>query len=322
MTTRRRLLRIAGGALVAAPALLRAQKAPLRRVAILWGGGQPEQLDKVRSTIAAQGFVEGRSLATDLRTLTADGSDVVASVEAVVREGAEVIVAQGPIVPPVYRAVAQRVPLVIAFSGDPVAAGMVESLRAPGRRTTGVSFLVVELVAKRMELLVDIAPKAKHVGVLLNSRHYGFEAELAATQRAAQTLKLTTTTFDARSAADFPAAFATMAKARLDGLVVFPDASMTRMAGEIAAFAIRERLPVVSGWIAIARGGALASYGPDLDEAYERVGMQVVRILRGADASAMPVEQPTRIRTAVNLRTAQALGVVLPPALLARAETV
>ena len=236
-----------------------APAAGMRRIAILWGGGQPDQLDTVRSTLAREGFVEGRTLTTDLRELALDGSTAAGEVEDVLRGGAEIVLVQGPVVPPVHRAVAQRVPTVIAFSGDVVAAGLVDSLRHPGRRTTGVSFLVVELVGKRLEMLVEAVPTAKHVGVLLNSRHYGFESELAATQRAAQALRLTTETFDARGPDDFGAAFEAMARSRVQGVVVFPDALMSRMAPTIATFAIRQKLPVVAGWVAIARGGALAS---------------------------------------------------------------
>jgi putative ABC transport system substrate-binding protein len=279
-------------------------------------------LPRVRAALAQAGFVDGATLATEVLAPALDGSDAAAIVGTALRNGAELIVAQGPVVPPLHRAVAQRVPMVVAFSGDLVAAGLADSLRIPGRRTTGVSFLVLELVGKRLELLTEVAPKARRVGVLLNSRHYGYQAELAETERAAHALKLATETFDARSPQDFVRAFEAMARAKLDGVVVFPDATMTRMAPDIAAFGLREKLPVISGWAAITEAGALASYGPDLGEAYDRVGAQAARILRGADASAMPIELPTRIRTTLNLKTAQALGVALPPSLTARAEIV
>lgn len=292
----------------------------MRRIACLWGPAGQATLSRVKDALARSGFVEGAMLATQTFTPALDGSDVAAVVETALGNGAELIVAQGPVVPLVHRAVAQRVPMVVAFSGDLVAAGLADSLRMPGRRTTGVSFLVLELVGKRLELLAEVAPKAQRVGVLFNSRHYGYQAELAETERAARAFKLATVTFDVRSPQDFARAFEAMARAKLDGVVVFPDATMTRMAPDIAAFGLREKLPVISGWSAITEAGALASYGPDLDEAYDRVGAQAARILRGSDASAMPVELPTRIRTTVNLKTAKALGVALPPTLTARAE--
>ena len=321
--TRRRLLAgLAGAAALAGLRPAMAQRARARRIAILWGGGTPEQLAIVRATIGREGFPDGPALTTDVRHVALDGTDVQALTEGALRDGAELILVQGPVVPPVHRLVAERVPTVIAFSGDPVAAGMVDSLRRPGHRTTGVSFLVAELCGKRLEMLFEIAPRIRKVGVLLNSRHYGYQAELAETERAAQALRVATEIFDARAPGEFAGAFQAMSRARVEGFVVFPDALMTRMAPEIAAFAIRERMPVVAGWAAIARGGVLASYGPDLDEAYERVGMQVVRILRGADASTLPVEQPTRIRIVVNQRTAAATGLSLPPGLVARADEV
>lgn len=165
-------------------------------------------------------------------------------------------------------------------------------------------------------------PGIRRVGLLLNSRHCGFEAELAATRRAADALKLDVATVDARAPDELPRAFDALKHANLQGVVGFPDALMTRMAPALAEFSLREQLPVVAGWAAIARGGVLASYGPDLGEAYERVGMQAARILRGADPSTMPIEQPTRIFIVVNLKAAQALGLKLPPALIARANEV
>jgi putative ABC transport system substrate-binding protein len=182
--------------------------------------------------------------------------------------------------------------------------------------------LVAELGGKRLEMLVEIAPAMRKVGVLLDARHYGEQAERAETPRAAQSLRVATEVLGARSPGEFDAAFQAMGRARIEGFVVFPDAFMTRMAPEIAAFAIRERMPVVAGWAAIARGGVPASDGADLDEACARVGMQVVRILRGADASALPVEQPTRIRIVVNQRTAAASGLSLSPAPVAGADEV
>jgi putative ABC transport system substrate-binding protein len=167
-----------------------------------------------------------------------------------------------------------------------------------------------------------LAPGTKRVALLLNSRHYGFQSELAATERTGQALGLATEVFDARAPDEFPRAFQGMTASKVQGVVVFPDALMTRMAPSIAEFSIRERIPVVAGWASIARAGVLASYGPDLTQAYERVGHQVASILRGANASEMPIEQPTRIFTVINLKTARALGLAVPQALLFRADEV
>lgn len=320
---RRLALRAAGGALAgAALGAARAQKAAPRRVAYVWGPAGLESLFRVQDMLARSGFVEGTTLASQTVTPALDGSDAAAIVEAAVRSGVELIVAQGPVVPLVFRAVAQRVPLVVAFSGDLVAAGLAASLRAPGRRATGVSFLVVEMVGKRLEVLTELVPGVRRVGILLNARHYGYEAELAETERAARALKLATETFELRNADDLPRVFGAVTQAKLDGVVVFPDATMTRAAPAIARYGLRTRLPIVGGWRVACVAGALASCGPDLDEAYDLIGMQAIRILRGADASSMPIERPTRIHTAVNRATAKELGVAVPATLLARAEVI
>jgi putative ABC transport system substrate-binding protein len=262
----------AAGLLAALPFGANAQDRNVRRIAWIWSGGAVDTINTVRESLRAEGFVEGRNLVLDVREIGLAGDRAAEAVDEALKGGAELIIAQGPVAPTVHKAVAQRVPVVIAFSGDPVAAGLVDSLRRPGRRTTGVSFLVVELVGKRLEMLRELAPGAKRVALLLNSRHYGFQSELAATERTAQALGLATEVFDARAPEEFPHAFQGMTASKVQGVVVFPDALMTRMAPSIAEFSIRERVPVVAGWAAIARAGVLASYGPDLTQAYERVG--------------------------------------------------
>jgi putative ABC transport system substrate-binding protein len=295
----------------------------VRRVAWLWIGGAEGPLDNFRKSLADAGYAEGRNLALEVVVVEQQDDKVRSAVDAVLARGVELIVAQGPVVPVVHRAVAARVPVVIAFSGDPVEAGLVDSLRRPGRRTTGVSFLTLEMVGKRLELLKEMAPRTRRVGVLLNSRHYGYQAELAETQRSAAALGMETETFAVRTIEDFPATFAAMARHRLSGIVIFPDALMTRMGPEIARFALGANLPLVSGWAQFPRDGALASYGPDLTEAYRRVGGHyAARILQGQDPSTMPVEQASRLYMVINLATATALGLTLPPSILARADEV
>jgi len=319
---RRGLLHAAGVSCLWALGAPVVAQARARRVAWIWAGGRESIIDACRAGLREHGFTEPGTLALEVRTVGLQAEGVGTLVDAIVAGGAEVVIAQGPVAPVVHRAVAGRVPVVVAFSGDVVEAGLVESLRRPGKRTTGVSFMVLELVGKRLELLKEIAPSVRRVGIVLNSGHYGFRAELEETLRAAKALGMSSETFDVRTADAFEPAFRAMSRAKLDGIVVFPDALMTRMAPTLSAFAIRERLPVVSGWDEIVRGGALASYGPDLTEAYARVGVQAARILEGADASLIPVERPTHIRIAVNLRTAAAIGVTVPRAVIARADEV
>lgn len=292
-----------------------------RRVAWIGPVGFESRAEIIRRSLGDEGFVEGRTLELTLSPIE-PRANVQAIVDAAIARGAELIISQGQPVPLVQRAIAQRVPLVISSSGDLVAAGMVDSVRRPGRRTTGVSLLVLELSAKRLEILKEIAPATRRVAILLNSRHYGYEDEREVTRAAAASLALEIQVFDARAPEEFPPVFDAIARQRMQGLVFFPDATMTRMASTIAAFAIRERMPCVAGWPEFVHRGALASYGVNLDEALARLGQLAARVLRGADASQIAVEQPTRIHFAINLGTGKAIGIEVPPALIARADEV
>lgn len=294
----------------------------MRRVTWIGPAGFEDRAEVIRRALGERGFVEGRTLEMRLRSIEPQESNIQAVVDATIAGGAELIIAQGRLTGPVQKAIAQRVPLVMSSSGDVVAGGLVDSWRRPGRRTTGVSLLVLELAGKRLQILNEIAPEARRVAILLNSRHHGYEAEREATRRAAAALSLETDVFDARAPDEFPPAFDAIARRRMTGLVFFPDATMTRMASTIAGFAIRERIPCVAGWPEFVQRGALASYGVDLTEAYRRMGDLAARVLQGADASEIAVEQPTRIHLAVNLGTAKAIGVDLPQALIARADEV
>ena len=310
-------------AAVAGPHAAFAQPRTPRRVAWIWTGGPERNVEVTRTALAGASFPAGRDLVFEVHVVEQTDEAIRRVVDGIIAKGVDALVAQGQVCPAVHRAVGGRVPTVVAFSGDVVAAGLVESLRRPGRRTTGVSFLALELVGKRLEILKELAPTAKRVGVLLNARHYGYQAELEETRAAAQRLGLDAEVFEIRGIEDFAGAYAAMARARLSGVVLFPDATMTRAAKETAAFALRERLPLVSGWAVFPQEGALASYGPDLGEAYRLVGGHyLARILRGEDPSTMPVERPSRLYLVVNLRTANALGVAVPSSVLARADEV
>ena len=293
----------------------------MRKAAWIGPAGFESRAEIIRRGLAETGFVEGRTLRMTVHPLEPQAS-VQAVVDAAIAGGVELIVSQGQSVPLVQRAIGQRVPLIMSSSGDFVAAGMVDSVRRPGRRTTGVSLLVLELSGKRLEILKEIAPATRRVAILLSSRHYGYQAEREVTQAAAATLRLETEVFDAQTTDHFPPVLDSIARQRMQGLVFFPDATMTRMASTIAAFAIRERMPCVAGWPEFVHRGALASYGVNLDEAYIRLGQMAARVLSGADASEIAIEQPTRIHLAVNLGTAKAIGIELPRAVVARADEV
>lgn len=210
------------------------------------------------------------------------------------------------------------IPIVITYVGDPVAAGLVASLRRPGGNVTGVSALNVEYSVKWLELLREAVPKLAHVAVLTfppNPNHALIWREL---QGAASTLGVTLHPVEAREPGAFEGAFAAMAQQRVDGLIVLPDPLFTRPA--VAELATRRRIPAIYQWREFAEAGGLMAYGPSLVGIAEHTAAYVDKILKGAKPADLPVEQPTKFELVINLRTAKALGLTIGPSLLARMD--
>jgi putative tryptophan/tyrosine transport system substrate-binding protein len=323
MNRRRQLMLGAGLGALAAPLGSLAQPAtPAARIGWISVADPGIRLEEFRGGLRELGYVGARELRMELRIPQRDPQSVRAAVDELLQLPVALIVAHINAAPLVQRAAAGRVPLVFAFSGDPVEAGLVASLARPGGNITGMSFLALELVGKRLELIKDMAPKSKRVAILANPQHPGEKAERRESLIAAERLGLETFYAEFDQAQGFEAALDKIRRQRCDGLVVFPDAGMLARAGQIAEFALKERLLCVSGWAEFARAGCIASYGPNLRDGYRRLAHYVDRILKGAHPSSLPVELPTRIEMVVNLRTAKALGLTIPQVVLLRADEV
>ena len=232
-----------------------------------------------------------------------------------------VLVSQGPAIH-VARKVAASTPLVFGMSGDPVEMGVATSLARPGGNLTGVTFMSYALVGKRVELLHEIAPPARRLAVLSNPDHGGDAKELAATREAATGLGFQISHYPVRNAHELESALAAMTAAGAEALVVHPDALMIEQRAAIARFSLERKVPVISGWAVLAEGGSLMTYGPNLQACYRRLAYFVDRILRGAKPSELPIELPNTVELVVNLKSAQALGITVPPSILLRADRV
>jgi ABC-type uncharacterized transport system substrate-binding protein len=320
---RRRNFLIAIGAL-AAPRLAAAQTVQRHRIAWLSLTGRSAGttlLNPFLEGMAALGYVQGRNLDLDERW----GENSRETLERLALEAAALkpaaFVSQGPALR-VARKLPGATPVVFGNSGDPVEAGVAKSLARPGGRFTGVTFLSYALVGKRVELLHEVAPKARRLAVLSNPEHSGDAKELVATRQAAAGLGLDVSHYPATNAPELENALAAIAAARAEGLVVHPDALMVQQRGAIGRFSIQHRIPTISGWATIAEGGSLLTYGPVLQEVYRRLAYFVDRILRGAKPADLPIELPTKVELVVNLKTAQALGITIQPRLLLRADRV
>ena len=275
-------------------------------------------LPTLRAGLAAAGLVEGRNLTLETRFGDDDLSRVPALMEELVRLPVQVLLVQGAAVPVVVRA-RPPVPVVFVLSGDPVAAGIAQSLARPPVGFTGLTLLSAELNAKRLELLHDLRPGLRRVAVIANPDHPGETLERSQIFEMAERLGITISLYHTRSRAELDAAFAAM---DAEALCVFADGFVLQNREAIARFAIMRRMPLISGWRAFAESGALITYGPRLAESYRRFAYFVDRILRGTPPEELPIERPSVFELVINQRTAAAIGVEIPLSLLARADLV
>ena len=209
----------------------------------------------------------------------------------------------------------------MGVAGDAVATGLVEGLARPGGNVTGSSFFFPELNAKRLEVLEEALPRLSRVGVLLNPDNPANAATLRAMEETARSVKIQLHAVEVRSPAEFEGAFATIVKARAGALAVYDDAMLIAEAARIADLARKSRLPTI-GFVEYAKAGGLLAFGVNFPDLWRRAAGFVDKILRGAKPGDLPVEQPTRFEVIVNLKTAKALGVTIPQAILVRADEV
>lgn len=235
--------------------------------------------------------------------------------------GVRLIVAQGAAAVAVIAA-KPSVPVVFGYSGDPVVAGIVQSMSRPGGNATGISFMSIELSPKRIDLVRAALPECRKVALLSNARHPGEEKEIAACQSAVQPLGIELTPYRAQNPAEIRTALARALDSGAQSVVMLPSSTMVQWAPVAAADCIARKMPLISAWAEIAHAGALMTYGPNLQEAYKRLALYVVRVLGGAAPATLPVEQPTVLELVINQKTATALGLTLPPALLAQADEI
>jgi putative tryptophan/tyrosine transport system substrate-binding protein len=328
---RREFITVLGGA-AAWPFAARAQQGQrLRRLAWLGAGRADEPspyLESLRAGLGELGWSEGRNLtigrfwATGLDNMEAVGRELLAS-------DPEVIVAQEFTVLGL-RSLKVTTPVVFGFSGDPLDVQLVQSWARPGGNFTGMSYLAIELVGKRIELIKEWLPQTRRIAVLARPQHPGEPLERKASEEAAAKLGLELSYFPYTSRSVLPTrdlgeletAFRAIVADRCDALVVFPDSAMYEIGEHVARFALEAKLPSVSGWSSFANKGLLVTYGPNVRALYRSLAGYVDRILRGTAPADLPFQAPTTLYLAINQNTARALGVEVPPTLLARADEV
>lgn len=279
-------------------------------------------LGAFREGLRDLGHVEGRTVVIEVWSGDGSGERVGRMASEIVGTHPDVVVVAGGLALfPLVRA-GVKLPIVYSVSADPVEAKLAESFARPGGHMTGISLFALSLVGKRMELVKEIRPAAKRVAVVCNPQHPGEHKELAAARDAARQIGLEVRYFPANTAAALEAALADIARGRDDAVLAFADGFTLGFAGRFAAFSLEQRIPVVGGWAQFARAGNLMIYGPVFADVYRRLAFFVDRIRKGANPGDLPVELPTKVELIVNLKTAKAIGIAIPPGVLARADEV
>jgi len=309
--------------ILAAPLAVEAQPSEkVRRIAFLSGPTPaPENVDTFRQGLRENGYVEGRNLHIEWRSAEGEEERLPGLVTELKKLKVEVMVTEGPSAALAAKNAAAPTPLVFTFVSDPVVVGLVASLARPGGNITGVANISVELSGKRIELLKEAIPSLKSVALLTHPGEPA-SATILSTQTAGRGVELSVRLVEVRHSADLEPALSAIAGERAIAIVLAPGSFNFTHRRQIAAGATRHRLPVM-GWVRpVAESGALMSYGASNVEILRRAASHVVKILNGAKPADLPVEQPTKVELVINLKTAKALGLTIPPSLLLRADQV
>jgi putative ABC transport system substrate-binding protein len=271
------------------------------------------------------GYVEGRNLVIEYRDAEGKSERLPALAAELVALKVDVIVAPGTLAALAAKQATRTLPIVFASAGDPVTDGLVASLARPGGNVTGTSNLILELVGKCLEQLKQAVPGVSRVAALWQPGAMGARAEkdmLKGAEAAARALGVRLQFVEARGPADFDRAFSETTTAHADALTVLPSAMFVNERRRLVALAAKNRLPAVYPSRDSVDAGGLMSYGPDLADVFRRAATYVDKILKGAKPGDLPVEQPTKFELVINLKTAKALGLTIPPSLLGRADEV
>ncbi len=275
-----------------------------------------------RQGLRALGYVVGQNITIEYRWADGKNERLPGFAAELVQLKPDIIVTHGMAATRAVQQASTTIPIVIAAADDPLAGGLVASLARPGGNITGLSIITPDLTGKRLELLKEILPGLTRVAVLWNSGNPISEPELRKAEVAARTLGLQLQPLAVRDSHEFASAFSTMKRERVGALFLLSDAMFFGQRKELVALAASHRLPLVSHLREFADAGGLMTYGPNVVDLHRRAATYVDKILKGANPGDLPIEQPTKFDLAINLKTARALGITVPPSVLGRAEHV
>ena len=282
----------------------------------------PRNLQAFRQGLRELGYVEGQNIAIEFRWAEGKYDRLLGLAAELVRLKVNVIVTSGTPAIQAAKHATETIPIVMVAAIDPVATGFVASLARPGGNSTGMSFMLPELVGKQLEMLKEVLPKVSRVALLGNPANPGNAQQVRHAQDTARALGVRLQPLEARDPSEIDNAFAAITTERAGAVIVLVDTMLLVHRARIADHAARRRLPTVSGMSDDAEAGGLLAYGPSLSDRFRRAATYVDKILKGAKAADLPVEQPTTFELVINLKTAKALGLTIPQSLLLRADQV
>jgi putative tryptophan/tyrosine transport system substrate-binding protein len=322
---RREFIALVGGTTFAWPLTTRAQQPALPVVGFINGGSADTSATRVfafRKGLNETGYVEGQNVTVEYHWLEGHYDRLPALLADLVRRQVTVIATPSNVPTLAAKAATATIPIVFGVGEDPVRLGLVASLARPGGNATGINFFNSEVAAKRLRLLHDLVPKAVRVAVFLNPANASSPESLRDVQQAAPIIGLQIQILNASTIGEIDAAFATLARERPDALFVAGDAFFLYRRLQFATLTARDRIPATYAQSDFVTTGGLMSYGTDLADVYHQVGIYTGKILKGVKPADLPVMQSTKFEFAINLQTARALGIEVPPGLLSIADEV
>jgi putative ABC transport system substrate-binding protein len=323
---RRRELITSISAIMAWPFVARAQQKTTPVIGFLSGRSRAETvavMGQFYNGLAEAGFVEGQNLRVEYRWAEGryDRLPTLAA-ELVALRPTMIVATGGNVAALAAKAATSTIPIVFAAGGDPIKGGLVASLNRPGGNVTGVSLFIAELAAKRLEFLREIVPQSTAIGVLVNPNNPTGVAEAHDVEARATALGLSITLFEVRGAREMEQTFAAVAQRRIQAVLVTNDPFLIDLKDQLVQIAAAGALPIVYFTRDFVEAGGLMSYGASIGDGYHKVGIYAGQILMGARPADLPVQQPTKFELVINLHAAKALGLEIPPTLLARADEV
>ena len=326
MIWRREFITLLGGA-AAWPLTARGQQPAMPVIGFVHLGSPAVSVPRVvafRKGLSETGHVEGQNVTVEYHWLDGRFDRLPSLMADLVRRGVSVIATPGQTAAAqTAKAATTTIPIVFGVGEDPVKLGLVASLARPGGNVTGINFFVQEVLAKRLGLLHELVPKAVRMTVLVNPANAPVaEVMLRDMPEAARALGLQIRVLNASTSREIEAAFATLEHERADALFIAPDGFFTGRSSQFVTLASRDRIPTSCGNREMVEAGLLMSYGTDNLDMFHRVGAYTGQILKGANPADLPVLQATKFEFVINLQTARALGLEVPPTLLARADEV